>query len=76
MVSVVPREVTRPKTLWACGPLGFGPCKSLGTTFTTLPPRLFQRMHQYFSLKYSALQYLEMFESEVLYSAVLSSEVL
>ena len=32
------------KTLGACGPSGFGLGTSLGTTFTMVPPRLFQIM--------------------------------
>ena len=32
------------KTLGACGPLGFGLRTFLGTTFTMIPPRLFQIM--------------------------------
>ena len=32
------------KTLAACGPSGFGLGTSLGTTFTMIPPRLFQIM--------------------------------
>ena len=34
------------KTLGACGPSGFGLGTSLGTTFTMIPPRLFQIMSQ------------------------------
>ena len=34
------------KTLGACGPFGFGLWTSLGTTFTMIPPRLFQIMSQ------------------------------
>ena len=34
------------KTLGACGPLGFGLGTSLGTTFTMVPPPLFQIMSQ------------------------------
>ena len=35
------------KTLGACGPSGFGLGTSRGTTFTMIPPRLFQIMSQY-----------------------------
>ena len=35
------------KTLGACGPSGFGLGTSLGTTFTMVPPQLFQIMSQY-----------------------------
>ena len=45
MVNAVPREVPRPKTLGACGTLGFGLGTSLGTPFTMIPPRLFQIMY-------------------------------
>ena len=43
------------KTLGACGPSGFGLGTSLGTTFTMIPPRLFQIMSQceVYSLQYT-----------------------
>ena len=47
MVNVVSREVPAAKTPRACGPSGFGLGTSLGTTFTMMPPRLFQIMSQY-----------------------------
>ena len=47
MVKWSPSESPAAKTLGACGPSGFGLGTSLGTSFTTLPPRLFQIMSQY-----------------------------
>ena len=44
MVNVVPREVPRPKPSGPGAPSGFGLGTSLGTTFTMIPPRLFQIM--------------------------------
>ena len=38
------------KTQGACGPSGFGLGTSLGTTFTMIPPRLFQIMSHYIGL--------------------------
>ena len=44
MVNGVPRGSPAAKTLRACDPSGFGLGTSLGTPFTTLPPRIFQIM--------------------------------
>ena len=38
------------KTLRVCGPSGLGLGTSLGTTFTMIPPRLFQIMSHYTGL--------------------------
>ena len=38
------------ETLGACGPLGFGLGTSLGTPFTMIPPRFFQKMFHYTGL--------------------------
>ena len=49
MVNVVPWEVPQPK------PSGFGLGTSQGTTFTMIPPRLFQIMSKYIELQLSVL---------------------
>ena len=41
------------KTLRACGPSGFGLGTSIGTPFTMVPPRHFQKMTQYTTLHYN-----------------------
>ena len=46
MVNVVPREGPRPKPSGPAAPRAFGLGTSLGTTFTMIPPRLFQIMSQ------------------------------
>ena len=43
---IVPLEVPGPKTLGACGPLGYWPWNSLGTIFTRIPPRHFHILYQ------------------------------
>ena len=50
LVNIVPREVPRPETLWACSPLVFWPWNSIGTIFTRIPPRLFHILYQYILL--------------------------
>ena len=46
-----PLESPLVKTLWACGPSGFGLGTSLGTPFTIEHPRLFHTLSQYRILK-------------------------
>ena len=59
------------KTLGACGPSGFGLGTSLGTTFTMIPPRLFQIMSHYTAgyLKAQALRTQDI-HTEVLVSII------
>ena len=52
MVNIVPQEVPRPKSLGACGPSGFWPWNSLGTKFTSIPPRHFHTLYQYCETKF------------------------
>ena len=50
MVNGVPLEFPRAKTLGTCGTSDFGLGTSLGTSFTTTPPRFFQIMSQWHNL--------------------------
>ena len=47
MVKWSPSESPVAKTLWACGPSGFGLGTSLGTPFPMIPPRLFHRLSHF-----------------------------